>query len=102
MSANGPKADIDNHGALTICLHAGGNPASVKAGFGLRGGGCSVWLCCTPLLRSVEEVMVKPHAAFGPAAGSLTRSTAQTSSAAYTAKPSATEAKNPTMARSSQ
>src|SRR5262245_4411252 len=34
--------DIDNHGALTICLHAGGNPASVKTGLGLRGGGCSV------------------------------------------------------------
>jgi len=33
---------IDNHGALTICLHAGGNPASVKTGFGLLGGGCSV------------------------------------------------------------
>ena len=30
------------HGALTICLHAGGNPASVKTGLGLRGGGCSV------------------------------------------------------------
>ena len=37
-----PKADIDSHGALTICLHAGGNPASVSAGFGLDGGGCSV------------------------------------------------------------
>src|SRR2546421_975386 len=32
----------DNHGALAICLHAGGNPASVKTGFGLLGGGCSV------------------------------------------------------------
>jgi hypothetical protein len=36
----------DNHGALTICLHAGGKPASVSAGFGLGGikggGGCSV------------------------------------------------------------
>ena len=32
-------ADIDNHGALTICLQAGGNPASVKTGLGLRGGG---------------------------------------------------------------
>jgi len=37
-----PKADIDDHGALTIRLHAGGNPASVKTGFGLDGGGCSV------------------------------------------------------------
>jgi hypothetical protein len=36
------NADIDNHGALTICLHAGGNPASVKTGLGLRGGGRSV------------------------------------------------------------
>ena len=36
------EAGIDNHGALTICLHAGGNPASVKTGFGLRGVGCSV------------------------------------------------------------
>src|SRR4029450_8219291 len=36
------RSAIDDHGALTICLHAGGNPASVKAGFGLRGGGCSV------------------------------------------------------------
>src|SRR5262249_38822964 len=35
------NADIDNHGALTICLHTGGNPASVKTGLGLRGGGCS-------------------------------------------------------------
>ena len=34
--------DIDNHGALTICLHAGGNPASVKTGLGLRCRGCSV------------------------------------------------------------
>jgi len=33
---------FDNHGALTICLHAGGKPASVSAGFGLGGGGCSV------------------------------------------------------------
>jgi hypothetical protein len=33
---------IDNHGALTICLHAGGNLASVKTGLGLLGGGCSV------------------------------------------------------------
>jgi hypothetical protein len=36
----------DNHGALTICLHAGGKPASVSAGFasgGIKGdGGCSV------------------------------------------------------------
>jgi len=32
----------DDHGALTICLHAGGKPASVSAGFGLGGGGCSV------------------------------------------------------------
>jgi hypothetical protein len=32
----------DNHGALTIRLHAGGKPASVSAGFGLGGGGCSV------------------------------------------------------------
>ena len=31
-----------NHGALTICLHAGGIPASVKTGFGLLGSGCSV------------------------------------------------------------
>jgi hypothetical protein len=31
-----------DHGALTICLHAGGNPASVKGGLGLLGGGCSV------------------------------------------------------------
>jgi hypothetical protein len=36
------EAGIDNHGALTICLHAGGNPATVKTGFALRGGGCSV------------------------------------------------------------
>src|SRR5712671_5230664 len=36
------RSGIDNHGALTICLHAGGNPASVKAGLGLLGGGCSV------------------------------------------------------------
>src|SRR5262249_19499661 len=36
------EADIDNHGALTICLHAGRNPARVKTGLGLRGGGCSV------------------------------------------------------------
>ena len=35
-------SDSDNHGALTICLHAGGKLASVNAGFGLRGGGCSV------------------------------------------------------------
>jgi len=34
------------------------------------------------LLRSGEEVMVKHHAPFGVTAGSLTRSTAQTSSAA--------------------
>jgi len=32
----------DDHGALTICLHAGGNPASVKTGLGLLGGGCRV------------------------------------------------------------
>jgi hypothetical protein len=36
----------DNHGALTICSHAGGKPASVSAGSGLGGikggGGCSV------------------------------------------------------------
>jgi hypothetical protein len=38
----GGKTDIENQGALTICLHAGGNPASVKTGFGLLGGGCSV------------------------------------------------------------
>src|SRR5215472_1212356 len=36
------RSGIDNHGALTIGLHAGGNPASVKTGFGLLGGGCSV------------------------------------------------------------
>ena len=42
MFAFAGEADIDNHGALTICLHAGGNPASVKTGLGLRGGGCSV------------------------------------------------------------
>ena len=36
------QSGIDNHGALTICLHAGGNLASVKTGLGLRGGGCSV------------------------------------------------------------
>src|SRR6476620_15563 len=36
------QSGIDNHGALTICLHAGGKPASVSAGFGLRGGGCRV------------------------------------------------------------
>jgi hypothetical protein len=42
MCAFAGEADIDNHGALTICLHAGDNPASVKAGFGLRGGRCSV------------------------------------------------------------
>src|SRR6516164_5081614 len=46
MSAFGAKADITSglrhHGALTICLHAGGKPASVSAGFGLGGGGCSV------------------------------------------------------------
>jgi hypothetical protein len=36
------RSGIDNHGALTICLHAGGNPASVKTGLGLLGGGCSV------------------------------------------------------------
>jgi len=36
------RSGIDNHGALTICLHAGGNPASVKTGFGLLGSGCSV------------------------------------------------------------
>ena len=30
----------ENHGALTICLHAGGKPASVSGGFGLEGGGC--------------------------------------------------------------
>ena len=45
-SGFGGKADItlasDNQGALTICLHAGGKPASVNAGLGLRGGGCSV------------------------------------------------------------
>ena len=29
------QSDIDNHGALTICLHAGGNLASVKTGLGL-------------------------------------------------------------------
>jgi len=27
----------DNHGALTICLHAGDKPASVSTGFGLGG-----------------------------------------------------------------
>ena len=33
----------DNHGALTICLHSGGKPASVSAGFGLGGvAGCNV------------------------------------------------------------
>ena len=36
----------DNHGALTICLHAGGKPDSVSAGSGLGGikggSGCSV------------------------------------------------------------
>jgi len=32
----------DNHGALTICLHAGGKLSSVNGGFGLLGGGCSV------------------------------------------------------------
>ena len=33
----------DNHGALTICLHSGGNSASVCAGFGLGGvAGCNV------------------------------------------------------------
>jgi hypothetical protein len=42
MFAFAGEADIDNHGALTICLHAAGNPASVKTGFGLRGGGCRV------------------------------------------------------------
>ena len=40
------RAARDNHGALTICLHAGGKPASVSAGFcsgGIKGGGgCSV------------------------------------------------------------
>jgi hypothetical protein len=36
------RSGIDNHGALMICLHAGGNLASVKTGFGLLGGGCSV------------------------------------------------------------
>src|SRR5215469_11381441 len=45
ISAFGGKADItsgsDNHGALTICLHAGGKPASVSGGFGLNGGGCN-------------------------------------------------------------
>jgi hypothetical protein len=40
--ASSVGVDIDNHGTLTICLHAGGNPAIVKTGFGLRGGGCSV------------------------------------------------------------
>jgi hypothetical protein len=33
---------FDNHGALTICLHAAGKPASVSSGFGLDGGGCNV------------------------------------------------------------
>ena len=40
------RNSCDNHAALTICLHAGGKPASVSAGFGLGGikggGGCSV------------------------------------------------------------
>src|SRR5262245_61826994 len=31
----------NNHGALTICLHAGGKPASVSGGLGLGGGGCN-------------------------------------------------------------
>jgi hypothetical protein len=31
------RSGIDNHGALMICLHAGGNLASVKTGFGLLG-----------------------------------------------------------------
>jgi hypothetical protein len=38
----GPSLPFDNHGALTIWLHAGGRPASVSGGFGLDGGGCSV------------------------------------------------------------
>ena len=38
----GSGSGIDNHGAFTICLHAGGNLASVKTGLGLLGGGCSV------------------------------------------------------------
>jgi hypothetical protein len=28
---------FDNHGALTICLHSWGKPASVSAGFSLGG-----------------------------------------------------------------
>src|ERR1700722_13954929 len=43
LSLAGPPGQLRaSHGALTICLHAGGNPASVKAGLGLLGGGCSV------------------------------------------------------------
>jgi hypothetical protein len=42
LSAIKRKLASDNHGALTICLHAGGKPASVSGGFGLGGGGCSV------------------------------------------------------------
>ena len=37
----GLRTDIGNHGALTICLHAAGKPASVRTGLGLLGGGCS-------------------------------------------------------------
>jgi hypothetical protein len=53
-----------NHGALTICLHAGGNPASVKTGFGLRGGGCSV-----DSLNQNPSSLPQPSLASGGAGG---------------------------------
>src|SRR4029078_1682120 len=34
----GLRTDIGNHGALTICLHAAGKPASVRTGLGSLAG----------------------------------------------------------------
>jgi len=64
MFAVAGEADIDNHGALTICLHAEGSPASVKAGFGLRGGGCSV-----DSLNQKSSSLLQPSLGRGGAGG---------------------------------
>jgi hypothetical protein len=58
------RSGIDIHGALTICLHAGGNPASVKSGFGLPGGGCSV-----DSLNQKSSSLPQPSLARGGAGG---------------------------------
>src|SRR6185369_2617453 len=58
LTANG------NQGALTICLHAGGNPASVRTGRGLPGCGCSV-----DSLNQKSSSPLQPSPARGGAGG---------------------------------